>query len=243
MPDTFEPSDRWRPLRSRTAVVAAAFLAGVVVLGIVVAITANPGGGADHRRTDDSGHKPDRKPADGPNGDCPAFAHSPAQEPSTVPKGMDWKIHETFALPVSKTSGPARTNGDVARCYAHTPTGALLAAYQISVRYAWMPKWRDVVEKQTVGAGKASYIKKRAKAGTEAPDPSEHGQAAGYKFVTYAKDTAVIQCVDRFQGGQLQVSNYTVKWSDGDWKLEIPKNPAPPSSIDSLAGYTEWGGV
>jgi len=132
--------------------------------------------------------------------------------------------------------------------YAHTPTGALLAATQIGARYLISPgdDWRRVVQEQVLsGPGRDVYVEKRAKVTSSAP-PGTYGQFAGFRFVTYTPDVAVIQLVSRFSDGTLQVSTYTVRWVNGDWRLQLqPDGGASPTlqRVDNLAGFVPWGGI
>jgi len=166
---------------------------------------------------------------------------------TAAPRGVSWKLFHTVALPSSKAAGPAVVEEDVARCYAHTPLGALLATSQISVRYLAADDWQQVTRAQTVGAGRQSYIAARTKSERKT-DPQDQdgagqGQIAGFKFVTYTRGTAVIQTVWRFPDGRMQAATTTALWRDGDWRLEYPADPAAPTPVDSLAGYVKWGGV
>ncbi|TDC69803.1 hypothetical protein E1200_07215, partial [Actinomadura sp. GC306] len=63
--------------------------------------------------------------------------------PSTAPNQVYWKRFEGVALPFSSSVGPLEVKGDVARCYEHTPRGALFAAVQISVRLDRSARWRE----------------------------------------------------------------------------------------------------
>jgi len=54
--------------------------------------------------------------------------------PADTPPGVDWQNEGGFYFPVSKTAGPGKrtTNGPWS-CFGRAPTGAVLAAYTISV--------------------------------------------------------------------------------------------------------------
>lgn len=177
---------------------------------------------------------------------CPRLPDKRQEVPTAAPRGVTWALFGAVAVPASEESGPAVTGEDVARCYARTPVGALLATSQISVRYVAAGDWRKVTRAQTVGAGRDAYIAGRTAAEKESPtnpDGGAHGQIAGFRFVTYDDSTAVIQSVWRFPDGAMQAATTTVLWRDGDWRLEYPANPAAPTPVGSLAGYAEWGGV
>ena len=105
------------------------------------------------------------------------------------------------------------SQGDIARCYARTPLGALIAASQISARIGYSDQWRQVVEHQTVpGPGQREYLRKNAGLTTaQMPAAGSVAQTAAFKFITYTPDTAVIQLVTRFNNGQYQATLVTVR--------------------------------
>ncbi|WP_267717160.1 hypothetical protein [Streptomyces sp. CoH17] len=229
-------------------VLAAAFVGFVAVIGAAVALGPTGSGTSDSTPQTSSTHTdgPPRPASTGSAASCPALADTGQDVPSTTPGGVTWALYRAVALPSSDAAGPAVTNGDVARCYAHTPVGALLATTQISVRYLAAEDWASVTRTQTVGVGRDAYIAERTKAEqTASPDreDSAHGQIAGFRFVTYSETTAVLQTVWRFPDGRMQAATTTVLWQRGDWKLEYPAAPAAPVPVDSLAGYIEWGGL
>ncbi|MFE3588256.1 hypothetical protein ACFXOY_12095 [Streptomyces niveus] len=252
MPDPGTPTaaDEPRSPWLRTGfVLAAAFVGFVAVIAGAVVFTSDASG-------QDDGSAASRPPVDraaadpssppGGDGACAELADTRQDIPAAAPKGVTWALFGAVAVPASKDAGPAVTGDDVARCYARTPVGALLATSQISVRYLAADDWRKVTELQTVGAGRAAYITGRTKAEKEAStdrDGGAHGQIAGFRFVTYDKSTAVIETVWRFPDGRMQSAITTVLWRDGDWRLEYPAAPAAPTPVGSLAGYTTWGGV
>ncbi|WP_069992420.1 hypothetical protein [Streptomyces qinglanensis] len=232
-------------------VLAVAFIGFVAVVGVAVLVSSDapesrsgavsPAPGTDAG----AGQPPSSAAAD--RGDCPEPEDTGRKVPTAPPEGVDWKLFHSVALPSSKAAGPAVVEKDVARCYAHTPLGALLATSQISVRYLAAEDWQDVTRAQTVGEGREPYLKARA-ASERTADPraregAAQGQIAGFDFVSYTASTAVIRTVWRFQDGRMQAAATTVLWRDGDWKLDYPADPPAPAPVDSLAGYVEWGGV
>ncbi|WP_326798177.1 hypothetical protein OG946_24605 [Streptomyces sp. NBC_01808] len=241
-----EPRSPW--LRTGF-VLAAAFIGFVAVIGAVVAIGPDGSTDDDPAAAESSGAGTAGPPGSAPADDgspCPELADEQQDTPASPPDGVTWALYRAVALPASKAAGPAVAGGDVARCYARTPVGALLASSQISVRYLAADDWLEVTLAQTVGAGRDTYIEDRSAAEETAPPDAEdgaHGQIAGFRFVTYSDTTAVIQTVWRFPDGRMQAATTTMLWQDGDWKLEYPAEPAAPTPVDSLAGYTAWGGV
>ncbi|MFE6487947.1 hypothetical protein ACFVGN_34135 [Streptomyces sp. NPDC057757] len=244
---TSEPRSPWL---SGGFVSAAAFIGFIAVIGTVLAVTSDnsaesaPTAQAPAVRS--TGPQPSGSVADG--APCPELSDERQDLPASAPAGVTWSLYDSVALPSSKKAGPALAGKDVARCYAHTPVGALLATSQISVRYLAADDWLEVTRTQTVGAGRDAYITDRTKAeATAVPDDDAgggaHGQIAGFRFVTYNDTTAVVQTVWRFPDGRMQAATTTALWQEGDWRLEYPADPADPAPVDSLAGYIEWGGV
>ncbi|MGW6945120.1 hypothetical protein ACWGF3_39750 [Streptomyces xanthophaeus] len=139
--------------------------------------------------------------------------------------GMGWADFGPLRLPVSETSGPAVTEGQVARCYARTPRGAVLALVNISSRAANGPDWRKVVGQQVFpDAAKGVFEQGTAANRSGKPDYPEKSNRmvpAGYKLVTFTPDTAVIDIAYRNPGGTVTTVLMTARWHEGDWKQQM----------------------
>ncbi|GAB2938583.1 hypothetical protein ACFMQL_16215 [Nonomuraea fastidiosa] len=181
-------------------------------------------------------------------GRCPATPGTASQElPAQPPADVTWTVFHGVAEPVSREHGPHREEADVHRCYAHTPTGALIAAWQIATRFVLADDWRGVVESQVLpGPGRDAYVAQRRQVRTGL-DTGGKGQLAAYAIASYTPEVATVQLVSRFAAtGRLQVSTVTVVWSDGDWRLRLqPDGSVSPSvqAVTSLAGFVPWSGV
>jgi hypothetical protein len=244
-PAADEPRSPW--LRTGF-VLAAAFIGFIAVIGAAVAFTSNNSGEDGPATSATSADRAAPPPSTGADGgvSCPPLADKRQDVPTSAPKGVTWSLFSAIALPSSTESGPAVVGKSVARCYARTPVGALLATSQISVRYLAADDWLTVTRTQTVGAGREPYIAARTEAEKTTPpngDGTAHAQIAGFRFDTYTDNTAVIETVWRFPDGRMQAATTTALWQDGDWRLEYPAAPADPAPVDSLAGYTSWGGM
>ncbi|GGX36618.1 hypothetical protein [Streptomyces chryseus] len=238
------------PYASRWFLASAAFVAVVVLLLAVVILSGGRNDDPPQARPSAPAETEAAEPTtadDQSGGDCPKLPDTGTTVPKNPPAGVRWELVDSFALPVSEKAGPARTDGDVARCYAHSPTGALLAMSQITGRMLTAKDWREITDRQTTGEGKQAYIDQRVTyeedEGPARVGPDEHGQIAGFKFVTYSPSSAVIDLVFRAKDGTLRAGTSTVLWTGGDWKFEILPSPPPGSTIDNLAGYVPWGGV
>ena len=138
--------------------------------------------------------------------------------------------------------------GDIARCYSHTPTGALLAAVQIEYRIALARDGVGVAREQTVpGEGQDRLVAALEQRGWEPPTPGEICQVAGFRIVTYTEDDAVVSLASRCaSSGSLQLTEARMQWTGGDWRRVLaPDGSLSPtaSALSDLGGMVEWGGV
>jgi hypothetical protein len=188
-------------------------------------------------------------PVETPPGDC-----NVPDGPQTLaaPDDVKWELYEGAALPSSATAGPLTTEGVVARCYARSPGGSLLAAIQIEAHLGLSGnvKWEDVAMAQLApGAGRDIWIR-RARQLIAAAPPGQPGTApnrvAAFKFVSYTPSAAVVAIVYRTDSGSLGVGYKTVVWDSGDWKLAVQPDGSlgpPAAAIPSIIGFNEFRGA
>ena len=259
-----EPPGRGRFISPRLLIVCAV-LFGVVILVLAQVLTRTAprasgasAHGADARPVSAAGSSgapvsgnaatPVASPVSERAGSGAACNVSPALQaiPTSAPANVTWKLYNTVALPFSPQAGPMVVNRNIARCYAHSPTGALLAAVQIAVRSELAADWQHVVADQVVpGAGRDVYVTKR-KAENVTIQPGEYGQIAGFGFITYTNTTAVVQIAVRLPSGGLQAGALTVQWFNGDWRLVVEPDGAASTDgqqLYSLTGFVTWEGI
>lgn len=173
----------------------------------------------------------------------------PVQPPLTAaPEGVIWELFEGVAVPSSEEDGPTRVAGPVHAGFSRTPTGALLADAQISIRTLVA---RDVVDLLTVaeaqlveGSGKTAYLNLIRQLEVNDPPAAGYAQIAGFRYITYTSDLAVISRATRDPSGRIQVSTDTLRWIDGDWKLDKPATGLQqPQVVQDLTGYVPWSGI
>ena len=170
------------------------------------------------------------------------------EAPLLVAPKVQWQLFAGVPLPYSKTAGPLTVDGPLYSGYERSQTGAVLAAVQLGNRYLLTPGdgWREVLQRQVLpGTGRDVFARNRA-AMDDTPDPpGTYGQTAGFRFVAFTRDVASIQLVTRFPtSGNLQIVTVTVKWVDGDWRLELqPDGGSSPTAqrISDLDGFVVWG--
>jgi len=177
---------------------------------------------------------------------CPVDRRTDDRIPSDGPK-VEWSIYRGLAVPSSDVHGPMVVEGSVARCYSHTPAGALIASIQIGTRYVVAPDGVAVVREQTVpGKGQRALMEALEERGPVEVESGDVCQVAGFRFVVYSPDRAVIARASRCPGDVLQLTEVAVEWRDGDWKVVLDENgseSATTSTLTDLSGMTPWSGV
>jgi len=166
--------------------------------------------------------------------------------PATAPVAS-WTDFHGVAIPSSPTAGPSSVTGDVARGFAHNPTGALFAAAQLPIRRILAADWTAVIDASIdPGPGVAAWRQARAQLGTTITPPTGGWtQTAGYRFLAYNPTEAVVQLLNAAPSGSYTVTVETVRWSGGDWKLVLQDNGDDTPNVtaaDSPAGFTIWRG-
>lgn len=261
------------PFRARGFLVSVGFLVGLITLGVIVLVRGEDSG-ADTNRADKAsdamtaaqGGEPTSAvavpqpigvpstapalPSANPATVCPPSDGPDRTIPRAAPAGVTWSMFRSSILPLSVTVGPTRADGDVVRCFQHSPVGALIATAQISSRYAFSPDWRNIMDQSLVPGSERDTVRaSRENAATAAPTansgrPGTVMQIAGFKFVSYADETAVIQIVRSTDDGAHLVSAlYTVHWVGDDWRLQIQADGSEASMIQresSLSGFVMW---
>ncbi|MGI5470461.1 hypothetical protein [Streptomyces sp. CA-132043] len=235
--------------QQRGWIISAGFLLAVVVLAGVALVVR--GGSSEPAPSDDrpSHAAPTPGKDDGADADDrPAGCKtddSDQEKPKKAPADMLWKSYGSVPVPVSATYGPKKFDGNVWSCYSHSPMGAALAVNAITDKLPY-PGWRDVVEKQFVpGDARDKLVSERAK---EKDDPRNSTQESGGNFygftvLTYSKEQATVQILLKI-GEEYATSSVSLKWLDGDWKVDAQPNGSPYSGFSQTSGpegFVKWG--
>ncbi|MFD8756054.1 hypothetical protein ACFV0O_34520 [Kitasatospora sp. NPDC059577] len=158
---------------------------------------------------------------------------------------LAWKDFHGYQLPESQSSGPAVRSGEVARCYSHTPRGAVLALAQTSIRSSAADNWRPVIDQQVApGPERDSYLQfvtaDRVNPSKPSPAFSTIGQYAAYQVNSYTADTAVVTFAIKFpMGGAYRTVVLTAVWDGGDWKQKMTPNGQQSSSFGQQKTVTD----
>jgi hypothetical protein len=164
--------------------------------------------------------------------------------PAAPPADLRWKSIGPMLVPTSATAGPARYQGDVWSCYAHSPTGAVMASYDI-VAGLLSPDWRTVAERELApGPGQDAYIRITDGQTWQPPQPGEIAQPVGFEVVSYTPQVATVETLADAGGGQYQAADWALTWIAGDWKLVMTpdgKAGPDPQLVTSANGFVLWG--
>lgn len=219
---------------------------GIGAIGVLVVVALCVGLLVFPRRGDQRSSPPTASGT--PTTSAPAVGDQ--QIPTAPPSDVTWSLYQSVALPSSPGAGPHTVFGDAATGYAHTPTGALVAAAQISTRrlLALDVDWRASLTAMVApGPGREAFARSRSSVSHPQPDPpGTYNQLAGFNFLSYTPTDAVIQLVSKTPGGTLQVVPEHLAWLENDWKLVLAPDGGEASSaqrLESLDGFVPWSGV
>ncbi len=227
------------PRRLLTTIVVLAVLLG----GAVLVLVLRPGTPTGHPAP------PAGLPAAPPAAAPPAPTPPRDQQVLTAaPAGVSWELFQGVALPVSGTDGPSRVHGAVHAGFSHTATGALLADAQINIRRIATPELaglRQVAQEQLVdGPGKTAYLNLVASLKDNTPPAGGYTQYVGFRYIAYSPELAVVSLATRGKNGVVQVGTDTLRWTGGDWQLELPASGLQqPQVVPDTAGYVPWHGI
>ena len=128
-------------------------------------------------------------------------------------------------------------------CFAHTPTGAILAAHIIPIE-ASGPDWRTAAEQQIVpGEARDRFVARRIASDPADPAVSASGRFAGFSVRTYSAEAANIRLLVTDPIGGYLSTSVSLRWRDGDWKVSLQAD----GSLYAFAaqaesdGFVMWG--
>ena len=105
--------------------------------------------------------------------------------------------------------------------------------------------WEPTITQQFVpGPDRDKLLAVLRAAPEDKAQPGELAQLAGYRFISYSPDTAVIGLVLRAPNGRYAIITLTVQWRDGDWRMVAPPGglwPALTQALGDLSNVVQWG--
>jgi hypothetical protein len=131
--------------------------------------------------------------------------------------------------------GPQQTDGVWSSCFAHSPSGALLAAINFYAESTTGVSAEAVMKRYAVGAPSSL-------GNNDGLDSGGPVQLAGYRYVSYTPSQAEISIVLQGPQGKTVAVVTTMTWRAGDWKYVFPPGGMPSYEvIPDLSGYVPWG--
>jgi hypothetical protein len=173
-----------------------------------------------------------------------------------LPIDVTWTALAGVDLPVSATTGPAQTTGSLARGFAHTRAGAVVAALHLLVRTTAQvgPRvFEPTLTDQVVGADAAAmrlaveleYRQAAAATGAVYGDPLGPlpAKVAGLRMDSATDARVEVQVLtavtDAAGTNRYAATSVTVSWSEDDWRLLAP----PQGRWDALVRLVTPPGV
>ncbi|MFI7060071.1 hypothetical protein ACIBL3_03730 [Kribbella sp. NPDC050124] len=163
------------------------------------------------------------------------------------PPAVDgWDVSRRVVVPRSTTAGPAKTDSDgFRRCFAHSPTGAVFAAYNVVAALADQRQSIPTVRKLMLpGPDTQALIHELS---TEKPSTnSTASQLAGYRVLDANQHRATIMLAIPVESAYMSLT-LTLVWHDNDWRLQPPPPGEPVGTPfaqhQDLSDFVRWTGV
>ncbi|WP_350279830.1 hypothetical protein [Kribbella sp. HUAS MG21] len=166
--------------------------------------------------------------------------------PERAPSVDGWEVSRRIVVPRSATYGPVVSDADgFRRCFAHSPTGAVYAAYSA---YAAMADQGRVVEtaRRLMVPGRATDALIRELQADPASSGYSVPQLAGYRVIDAGPDRVSLLLAAPVESAYMSLT-LTLVWHDGDWRLQPPAvgEPvgAPFAQHRDLSDFVAWSGV
>jgi hypothetical protein len=169
------------------------------------------------------------------------------QNVPTKPPAVDgWDVSRRVVVPRSNTFGPAKTDPDGFRhCFAHSPTGAVYAAYNVIAAIADQRKVIPTARKLMV-PGPATDALIRDLSDDELSTDSTTIQVAGYRVLDADQTRVTVMVAFPVESAYMSAT-LTLVWYDGDWRLRPPPPGEPVggpfAQHRDLDDFVAWSGV
>jgi hypothetical protein len=227
-----EASPERSPWSRPSVLLSGAFLLALVLLGVVVATTGGGAGSNDPARTPAAAARstPTKATASG----CPENPAGSQTVPSTSPPQAQWGTVGSMQVPQNPTVyGPERSDGPWETCFAHNPSGALLAAMNFYAEGT---------------AASPSAVLQHLAVNVTAADTTGGGlddngpvQLAGYRYDSYSPSQAQLTIVLQGPEGKLAGVETLMRWNGSDWRYVAPTDGTPSAEVlRDLTGYVQW---
>ncbi|WP_427136666.1 hypothetical protein [Pseudarthrobacter sp. S9] len=237
-----ETNEDQNPLTKPKFIISAVVVAIIVALGIVLALLPKGSGNAEPAPAPSSTTTASGQPGPSAGASFCGLPDGDQSKPATEPANTKWELIGKVAAPTSPTKyGPGKTDPNGLRsCFAHSPTGALYAAVNVTALSS-AGKARLVFENLAFPGPERDTL-------LQQPEPSETytqtAQLAGFAFRSYNGDRAVADLAFKGSNGTYLSIPVPLQWDSGDWKFLVPATGSTGArQIADLSGYIPWAGV
>lgn len=178
--------------------------------------------------------------ASAPAAEAQPAAGTPTTAPLTTWRSWRTQLVETM-LPSVTGEGPDRMLPSELSGYAHTPTGALLAAANIVMPLYYATdkaEWASIADSMVIwpDGARVDLADRRAEAKTPAnPVPLA---LVGFRYISYTDGEATVRLWWRGQSTLGLIT--TVVWRDGDWRVAWDENAADTRVLTASDSYIPW---
>jgi len=241
MTEPAETNEDQNPLTKPKFIISAVVVAIIVALGIILAVLPKGGGTAAPAASSSNSPSTSTQSSAGPAASVCGLPDGDQSKPATAPTDTKWELVGKVAAPTSpERYGPGKTAPTGLRtCFAHSPTGALYAAANVTTLSA-VGKTRLVLENLAIPSAERDALLKQ-------PEPAlstSTAQLAGFAIRSYSSDKAVIDLAFKGDNGAFVSIPVPLQWHAGDWKIIVPATGSTGAGqIPDISGYVPWAGV
>ena len=166
--------------------------------------------------------------------------------PTKPPQVDGWEVSRRVVVPRSTTYGPTTTDTDgFRRCFAHSPTGAVYAAYNAIAALGDQHQAIPTTKKLMLPGKDTTALLTKLKS----ENPSDNGpaaQLAGFRILDATQDRVTVVLALPVEEEYMS-ANLTLVWHDDDWRVVPPKPGdqfgAPFSQHRDLDDFVTWKGL
>ncbi|WP_460651929.1 hypothetical protein [Kribbella endophytica] len=169
--------------------------------------------------------------------------------PTTPIPNTEWSEVYGVAVPSTTQFGPWTKDSDgLRRCFAHSPAGAVTAAYNYLVAMSPPDEVGDEQEfsvlRRVIAAGPdREHYFDYLRSAEDQPDTGLRMQLIGFYFVTATANRAIVVLAAHV-GDAYVSSRWTLEWVGDDWLVAAPKRGEvvgqPYTRISDTTGFIPW---